>query len=48
MSADIFCKLLKEVRLSRNEDAEAEKLFADPAVKYVHVRSTETGCYLFR
>lgn len=42
-------KLLSEVRLTNgNEDAEAEKLFANPSVKYVHVRSTEAGCYLFR
>jgi hypothetical protein len=26
----------------------AEELFANPAVKYIHVRSTEAGCYLFR
>jgi hypothetical protein len=42
-------KQLQEKRLTAgNEDAEAEKLFADPTVKYVHVRSTEAGCYLFR
>ena len=42
-------KLLQERRLtSGNEDEEAKKLFADPAVKYIHVRSTEAGCYLFR
>jgi hypothetical protein len=42
-------KLLNEVRLTTgNEDAEAEKLFANPSVRYVHVRSTEAGCYLFR
>jgi hypothetical protein len=41
--------LLKERRLSAGgEEEEAEKLFADPAVKYIHVRSTEAGCYLFR
>jgi hypothetical protein len=41
--------LLAEVRLQNgNEDEEAEKLFANPAVRYVHVRSTEAGCYLFR
>jgi hypothetical protein len=40
---------LKERRLSGGgEDEEAEKLFADPAVKYIHVRSTDAGCYLFR
>jgi Protein of unknown function (DUF1203) len=42
-------KLLQEKRLNAGgEDEEAEKLFADPSVKYVHVRSTEAGCYLFR
>jgi hypothetical protein len=42
-------ELLKEIRLSDgNEDEAAEKLFANPAVKYIHVRSTEAGCYLFR
>jgi len=41
--------LLKERRLTGGgEDEEAEKLFADPAVRYIHVRSTEAGCYLFR
>jgi len=42
-------RLLKERRLSGGgEEEEAESLFADPAVRYVHVRSTEAGCYLFR
>lgn len=41
--------LLAEVRLNNGqEDEEAEKLFANSAVKYVHVRSTDAGCYLFR
>jgi hypothetical protein len=41
--------LLAERRLGgAGEDAAAEELFADPAVNYVHVRSTEAGCYLFR
>lgn len=41
--------LLAEVRLTKgNEDAEADRLFANPAVNYVHVRSTDAGCYLFR
>lgn len=41
--------LLAEVHLrGGHEDEEADKLFANPAVKYVHVRSTEAGCYLFR
>lgn len=42
-------ELLKEVRLSNGEeDSVAERLFADPEVRYIHVRSTEAGCYLFR
>jgi hypothetical protein len=41
--------LLKEVLLSNGEEeAAANKLFAIPEVEYVHVRSTEAGCYLFR
>jgi Protein of unknown function (DUF1203) len=41
--------LLKEVRVSGGEeDSAAKRLFAEPAVKYIHVRSTEAGCYLFR
>ena len=41
--------LLAERRVSGgSEEAEAEKLFADPEVRYIHVRSTEAGCYLFR
>ena len=40
---------LEKVRLTTgNEDEEAQRLFASPAVKYIHVRSTEAGCYLFR
>jgi hypothetical protein len=42
-------QLLKEVRLTAgNENEEAQRLFANPAVKYIHVRSTEAGSYLFR
>lgn len=41
--------LLKERRVSGGgEEGEAEKLFTNPAVKYIHVRSTDAGCYLFR
>jgi hypothetical protein len=29
-------------------DAALQELFRDPAVKYVHARSTTAGCYLFR
>jgi hypothetical protein len=42
-------KLVHEIRLTDGrEDEAAQRLFADPAVKYVHVRSTDAGCYLFR
>jgi len=42
-------ELLKESRLDGgSEDQQAQKLFANPAVKYIHVRSTDAGCYLFR
>jgi hypothetical protein len=42
-------ELVKELRLTAsNEDEEAQKLFANPVVRYIHVRSTEAGCYLFR
>jgi len=42
-------KQLHEKRVTTgNEHAEAENLFADRAVRYIHVRSTEAGCYLFR
>jgi len=42
-------KLIEERRLTNgNEDEEASRLFADPEVRYIHVRSTEAGCYLFR
>ena len=41
--------LLKELRLTHGEeDSAAASLFANPEVKYIHVRSTEAGCYLFR
>jgi hypothetical protein len=42
-------RLLSEQRLKgENAEQAAELLFADPAVNYIHVRSTEAGCYLFR
>ncbi len=41
--------LVKEILLTNGEEeATANELFAIPEVKYVHVRSTEAGCYLFR
>jgi hypothetical protein len=42
-------KMLAEVRVSdSNEERIAEQLLEHPEVEYVHVRSTEAGCYLFR
>jgi Protein of unknown function (DUF1203) len=42
-------KMLAEVRVSdSNEERIAEQLLENPEVEYVHVRSTEAGCYLFR
>lgn len=42
-------KALQEVRLANgNEEEIAHCLFTNPAVKYIHVRSMEAGCYLFR
>ena len=42
-------KLLVEVRTANGEEeAATQRLLANPEVEYVHVRSTEAGCYLFR
>jgi hypothetical protein len=42
-------KRLAEVRVSdSDEDKVAEELLANSEVEYIHVRSTEAGCYLFR
>src|SRR3974390_3423162 len=41
--------LLKEVRVSKGEEqVVAEQMFREPNIRYVHVRSTEAGCFLFR
>ncbi|GAC1632941.1 MAG: DUF1203 domain-containing protein [Candidatus Acidiferrum sp.] len=41
--------LLAEERSENgNEEALAGKLFADARVRYINVRSTEAGCFLFR
>ena len=41
--------LVKEILLRNGaEEATANELFAIREVEYVHVRSTEAGCYLFR
>ena len=42
-------KLLAEVRASESQEEKiAEELFANQDVKYIQVRSTEAGCFLFR
>lgn len=41
--------LLKEVRVRDGEEQDAaEKMFRETEIRYVHVRSTEAGCFLFR
>ncbi len=41
--------LVKEIRVSEGaEERAAEELFSDGKIRYVHVRSTEAGCFLFR
>ena len=41
--------LFDEIRVANGEEErKVEELFSNPAVHYVHVRSTEAGCYLFR
>jgi len=41
--------LLAEVRASDSQEEKiAEGLFANQEVKYIQVRSTEAGCFLFR
>ncbi len=41
--------LLKEVRVrDGQEQAAAESLVCEETIRYVHVRSTEAGCFLFR
>ena len=42
-------ELLEERRITAGDEQEqAEKIFQNLEVKYIHVRSTEAGCYLFR
>ena len=42
-------KLVAEIRATNSrEETIAEELFANPEVRYVQVRSTEAGCFLFR
>jgi Protein of unknown function (DUF1203) len=41
--------LVKEILLANGEEESlASQLFAMQEVEYIHVRSTEAGCYLFR
>jgi Protein of unknown function (DUF1203) len=41
--------LVKEIRVrDGDEQRVAEKLFSEAVIRYVHVRSTEAGCFLFR
>lgn len=41
--------LLKEIRVSEGaEERAVEQLFREATIRYVHVRSTEAGCFLFR
>jgi hypothetical protein len=41
--------LVKEIRVSDGaEERAAEQLFSDAKIRYVNVRSTEAGCFLFR
>jgi hypothetical protein len=41
--------LVKEIRVADGaEGCAAEQLFSDTKIRYVNVRSTEAGCFLFR
>src|SRR5258708_9079246 len=41
--------LVKEIRVrDGDEQGVAEELFSEGNIRYVHVRSTEAGCFLFR
>ena len=41
--------LLQEIRVGNGEEqAAAERLFQQEKIRYVNVRSTEAGCFLFR
>jgi hypothetical protein len=41
--------LVKEIRVSDGaEEHAAEQIFTDATIRYVNVRSTEAGCFLFR
>lgn len=41
--------LVREIRVSEGaEERAAEQLFSEAEIRYVNVRSTEAGCFLFR
>lgn len=41
--------LVREIRVSEGaEERAAEELFGEAKIRYVNVRSTEAGCFLFR
>jgi hypothetical protein len=41
--------LMKELRVSNGEEQHAaEELFSEARIRYINVRSTEAGCFLFR
>jgi hypothetical protein len=41
--------LVKEIRVRDGDEGRvAEQLFGEAVIRYVHVRSTEAGCFLFR
>ena len=41
--------LVREIRVSEGaEERVAEQMFNEPKIRYVNVRSTEAGCFLFR
>jgi uncharacterized protein DUF1203 len=41
--------LVKEIRVSNGEEQLAsEQMFSEAKIRYVHIRSTEAGCFLFR
>lgn len=41
--------LVKEIHVTDGaEERAAEQLFGEAKIRYVHVRSTEAGCFLFR
>jgi hypothetical protein len=42
-------ELVREIRVREGaEERAAEQMFSEPKIRYVNVRSTEAGCFLFR